>query len=105
VERFPARRGGVKPSHRSWIAKIQRGPIWPLLHVGDEIFSYGYAGVISPVLGSANGSAVGAGSIMVYVKGALSQDTARLMVFKLIVAAAKSRRRLLGQIRQISCRR
>ena len=32
-----------------------------------------------------------------FVKGALSQDTARLMVFKLIIAAAKSWRRLQGQ--------
>jgi len=31
------------------------------------------------------------------MKGALSQDTARLMVFKLIIAAAKSWRRLQGQ--------
>jgi hypothetical protein len=31
------------------------------------------------------------------MKGALSQDTARLMVFKLIMAAAKSWRRLQGQ--------
>jgi putative transposase len=33
----------------------------------------------------------------VRMKGALSQDTARLMVFKLIIAAAKSWRRLQGQ--------
>ena len=33
----------------------------------------------------------------VRMKGALSQDTARLMVFKLIMAAAKSWRRLQGQ--------
>src|ERR1700683_4198953 len=33
----------------------------------------------------------------VRMKGALSQDTARLMVFKLIMAAAKSWRRLKGQ--------
>ena len=33
----------------------------------------------------------------VRMKGALSQDTARLMVFKLIMAAAKSWRRLRGQ--------
>jgi hypothetical protein len=31
------------------------------------------------------------------MKGALSQDTARLMVFKLVMAAAKSWRRLRGQ--------
>lgn len=31
------------------------------------------------------------------LKGALSQDTARLMVFRLIMAAAKSLRRLQGQ--------
>jgi hypothetical protein len=31
------------------------------------------------------------------MKGALSQDTALLMVFKLIMAAAKSWRRLQGQ--------
>jgi putative transposase len=31
------------------------------------------------------------------MKGALSQDTARLMVFKLIMAAAKNWRRLQGQ--------
>ena len=31
------------------------------------------------------------------MKGALSQDTARLMVFKLVMAASKSRRRLQGQ--------
>ena len=33
----------------------------------------------------------------VRMKGALSQDTARLMVFKLIMAAAKNWRRLQGQ--------
>jgi hypothetical protein len=33
----------------------------------------------------------------VRMKGALSQDTARLMVFKLIIAAGKSWRRLQGQ--------
>ena len=33
----------------------------------------------------------------VRMKGALTQDTARLMVFKLIMAAAKSWRRLQGQ--------
>jgi hypothetical protein len=33
----------------------------------------------------------------VRMKGALSQDAARLMVFKLIIAAAKSWRRLQGQ--------
>jgi putative transposase len=33
----------------------------------------------------------------VRMKGALSQDTARLMVFKLVIAAAKSWRRLQGQ--------
>ena len=33
----------------------------------------------------------------VRMKGALSQDTARLMVFKLIMTAAKSWRRLQGQ--------
>ena len=33
----------------------------------------------------------------VRMKGALSQDTARLMVFKLIMEAAKSWRRLQGQ--------
>lgn len=33
----------------------------------------------------------------VRVKGALSQDTARLMVFKLVMAAAKTWRRLKGQ--------
>ena len=32
------------------------------------------------------------------MKGALSQDTARLMVFKLIMAAAKSWRRLKDKI-------
>jgi putative transposase len=31
------------------------------------------------------------------MKGALSQDTARLMVFKLVMAASKSWRRLQGQ--------
>lgn len=31
------------------------------------------------------------------MKGALSQDTARLMVFKLVMAAAKTWRRLKGQ--------
>jgi len=31
------------------------------------------------------------------MKGALSQDTARLMVFKLVMAAAKTWRRLQGQ--------
>jgi len=31
------------------------------------------------------------------MKGALSQDTARLMVFKLVMAAAKTSRRLQGQ--------
>ena len=31
------------------------------------------------------------------MKGALSQDTARLMVFKLVLTAAKSWRRLQGQ--------
>jgi hypothetical protein len=31
------------------------------------------------------------------MKGVLSQDTARLMVFKLVIAASKSWRRLLGQ--------
>ena len=31
------------------------------------------------------------------MKGALSQDTARLMVFKLMIAAAKTWRRLQGQ--------
>ena len=31
------------------------------------------------------------------MKGALSQDTARLMVFKLIIGAAKNWRRLQGQ--------
>ena len=30
------------------------------------------------------------------MKGALSQDTARLMVFKLVIVAAKTWRRLLG---------
>jgi len=33
----------------------------------------------------------------VRMKGALSQDTARLMVFKLVMAASKSWRRLQGQ--------
>ena len=33
----------------------------------------------------------------VRTKGALSQDTARLMVFKLVMAAAKSWRRLMGE--------
>ena len=33
----------------------------------------------------------------VRTKGALSQDTARLMVFKLVMAAAKTWRRLQGQ--------
>ncbi len=33
----------------------------------------------------------------VRMKGALSQDTARLMVFKLVMAASKSSRRLQGQ--------
>src|SRR6202158_1687974 len=33
----------------------------------------------------------------VRMKGALSQDTARLMVFKLVMAASKTRRRLRGQ--------
>ena len=33
----------------------------------------------------------------VRTKGALSQDTARLMVFKLVMAAAKTWRRLKGQ--------
>jgi transposase-like protein len=33
----------------------------------------------------------------VRTKGALSQDTARLMVFKLVTAASKSWRRLKGQ--------
>ncbi len=33
----------------------------------------------------------------VRTKGALSQDTARLMVFKLVTAAAKNWRRLKGQ--------
>ena len=33
----------------------------------------------------------------VRMKGALSQDTARLMVFKLVMAAAKTWRRLQGQ--------
>jgi hypothetical protein len=31
------------------------------------------------------------------MKGALSQDTARLMVFKLVMAASKTWRRLQGQ--------
>lgn len=31
------------------------------------------------------------------MKGALSQDTARLMVFKLVMAASKNWRRLKGQ--------
>jgi hypothetical protein len=31
------------------------------------------------------------------MKGALSQDTARLMVFKLVMAASKTWRRLRGQ--------
>ena len=34
----------------------------------------------------------------VRTKGALSQDTARLMVFKLVMAAAKTWRRLKGEI-------
>jgi hypothetical protein len=34
---------------------------------------------------------------IVRMKGALSQDTARLMVFKLVMAASKSWRRLQGQ--------
>jgi putative transposase len=34
---------------------------------------------------------------MVRMKGALSQDTARLMVFKLVMAASKNWRRLKGQ--------
>jgi hypothetical protein len=33
----------------------------------------------------------------VRTKGALSQDTARLMVFKLVMAAAKTWRRLKGE--------
>jgi len=33
----------------------------------------------------------------VRTKGALSQDTARLMVFKLVIAAAKTWRRLKGE--------
>ena len=33
----------------------------------------------------------------VRMKGALSQDTARLMVFKLVIAASKTWRRLQGQ--------
>jgi putative transposase len=33
----------------------------------------------------------------VRMKGALSQDTARLMVFKLVMAASKTWRRLRGQ--------
>ena len=33
----------------------------------------------------------------VRIKGALSQDTARLMVFKLVMAAAKTWRRLKGE--------
>ena len=33
----------------------------------------------------------------VRTKGALSQDTARLMVFKLVMAAAKTWRRLQGE--------
>jgi len=33
----------------------------------------------------------------VRMKGALSQDTARLMVFKLVMAASKNWRRLQGQ--------
>ena len=34
---------------------------------------------------------------MVRTKGALSQDTARLMVFKLVMAAAKTWRKLKGE--------
>ena len=33
----------------------------------------------------------------VRIKGALSQDTARLMVFKLVMAAAKTWRKLKGE--------
>jgi putative transposase len=33
----------------------------------------------------------------VWTKGALSQDTARLMVFKLVTAAAKTWRKLKGE--------
>src|SRR3712207_4295076 len=41
----------------------------------------------------------------VRTKGALSQDTARLMVFKLVMAAAKTWRRLKGEkIGRASCR-
>ncbi len=46
----------------------------------------------------------------VRTKGALSQDTARLMVFKLVVAAAKTWRRLNGDnqlpkvVQGVTCR-
>src|ERR1700680_4506248 len=41
-----------------------------------------------------NGFLLGRGAV---TRGALSQDTARLMVFKLIMAAAKTWRRLKGE--------
>jgi hypothetical protein len=55
------------------------------------------AGIFIPVTNPIESAFATVRHRTVRMKGALSQDTARLMVFKLVMAAAKSWRRLQGQ--------